>query len=350
MKNITLLDTTLRDGSYAIDFKFSQTDVEIITASLEAAGVEYIEIGHGVGLGASFRTNELALCTDEEYLLAAQRTLKKSKYGMFCIPGIATLDDLKLAASYGMSFVRVGSNVEDVQKTVPFIREAKKLGMMVAANYMKSYTAEPRELAEKVKISESAGADFVYIVDSAGGMLPKDIRAYTDAIRQVSTIKLGYHGHNNLGMAVANSLMAAELDFDIIDASVGGLGRSAGNAATELLLPALKLAGFETGIDLYKIMELGEKCIAPLVRSLTSPLDIICGYAKFHTSYMKYIMQAANKYRVSPLKLIEKYSEVDRVNMDYAKLCEVAETLPQENTMLGQYRFGSYFGNEQDKR
>lgn len=351
MKTITLLDTTLRDGSYAINFRFSASDVENICLGLEQSGVDWIELGHGVGLGANRSDNEPALCSDEEYLCAAEKCLTTAKYGMFCIPGIAGLDDLRMAASHGMSFVRIGSNVQDVQNTAPFISLAKKLGMTVSANYMKSYTASPEQFAEKVRFSEDCGADCIYIVDSAGGMLPKQLMEYADAIRKVSNIKLGFHGHDNLGLAVANSLYCADLGFDLIDVSLCGMGRSSGNAAAEILLPVLVKAGYEIGIDWFRLMAVSSKYIMPLISNKhINPIDIVCGFSGFHTSYMKHIHRCANDYRVNPLKLIIEYCKVDQVDLDYSKLCKIAETLPKVSQALSVYRFNEYYGSEQTEK
>lgn len=169
MRKVKLLETTLRDGSYAINFGFSASDTAIICKKLEGAGFEYIEIGHGVGLNASNCGYGQAVASDEEYMAAAESTLAKAKYGMFCIPGIAKLGDLETAGKHNMGFVRVGTNVTQVRESEEFIRKAKDLGMFVAANYMKSYALSPEKFAENVVLSEKYGADVVYIVDSSAG-------------------------------------------------------------------------------------------------------------------------------------------------------------------------------------
>lgn len=345
---IKLLDTTLRDGSYAINFQFSCLDLELIVTELEEIGFEYIEIGHGVGLGASMKGHGRALQTDEEYLSTAQRCINKSKFGMFCIPGVAELDDINLANKYHMSFVRVGTNVEDVERSEPFIKKAKACGMMVMANYMKSYAAGPQEFAEKVKLSQKYGADVIYIVDSAGGMFPEDIKKYYDAIREYSDIDIGFHAHNNLGLAVSNSIYAAELGIKYIDCSLQGLGRSAGNAITELLALSLNKKGYEIGIDAKKTLYAGKKLIKPLLKNVgINPLDVVCGIAEFHTSYMKSIHKISTMFKVNPLDLIIEYSKVDKVNMDENRLKEIAVKLPEDFVSISEYNFADYIGNEQ---
>lgn len=352
MNKINILDTTLRDGSYAIDFRFTTSDTAAIAAALESVGVEYIEVGHGVGLNASASGYGASAATDEEYMIAAEKTLTRATYGMFCIPGIARLQDVDLAASHRMGFIRVGTNVTEVPESEPFIRRAKELGLFVAANYMKSYALSPLAFAEQVKRSEAYGADMVYIVDSAGSMFPDDIRRYFDAIRSVSNLAVGFHGHDNLGFAVANSIAAADMGIQFIDASLQGLGRSAGNACTEMLVAALLKRGYELPIDFLKLLDIGERYVQPMLTGKgRMPLDTVAGYAEFHSSYMPKIQTYAAKYNVHPARLIIELCKIDRVNAHPDVLEKLASELKGDVPLfLGQYGFNRYVGGEQDDR
>jgi 4-hydroxy 2-oxovalerate aldolase/long-chain acyl-CoA synthetase len=163
--------------------------------------------------------------------------------------------------------------------------------MFVAANFMKSYVLTPEEFAQKVKIAENYGADMVYIVDSAGGMFEHNIKEYYDAVKKISNIPIGFHGHDNLGLAVSNSLAAAKFGIEFLDSSLQGLGRSAGNAATEILVFCLMKLGYKLNIDYLKLLDVGYKYIQPLVPHKGKiPLDIVSGFAEFHSSYMPYMM------------------------------------------------------------
>lgn len=343
-----IMDVTLRDGSYAINFQFSEYETEKICSKVYDAGIDYIEVGHGVGLDGSSTQNGIALCTDDEYLEAARRSVPKAKYGMFCIPTYAQLDSLNKLKKYGASFVRVGSNVTEVETTERYIKKAKELGLEVMANYMKSYVVSPKEFAENVKKSESYGADVVYIVDSAGSMGRTEIANYYEEIRKVSNIKVGFHGHNNLGLAVSNSLFAMEMGFDFVDTSILGMGRSAGNAATELVIGNMMRQNDEVKYDLKKILDCAEKYVRALWGHKANALDLYCGIAEFHTSYMKYIHKYATKYRVNPLDLILLYTQYDKVNMDENKLREIAVNMPKDNEcVMTDFGFNDYIGNEQ---
>lgn len=338
-----ILDTTIRDGSYAIDFKFSCCDVEEIVGRMESVGIEYIEIGHGQGLNASSPEHGIALHSDIEYMMTARKTLKKAKFGFFCIPGIARLEDLHIAKTHGVSFVRIGVNAEQLETAEAYIKEAKKLNLITMVNFMKSYTILPNQIADKVKQVEVWGADVVYIVDSAGYMLPEELGEYYDAIREKSDVTLGFHGHNNLGLAVANSLYCVEKGFEFIDCSLQGLGRSIGNASTEMFVMALKRKGYKFDMDIPRLLEYGYVLLKDVVQTnLQSPLDLICGYAGFHSGFLKEIYRCSNEKKVDPLRLIIAYSELDKKTMDYEKLCEVAEQLPEDDDRH-PYNFRNFF-------
>lgn len=349
-KKICVLDTTLRDGSYAINFSFTSADTAILCKELESARIKYIEIGHGVGLNASNKDYGKAFQTDIEYMDAANSALKTAKFGMFCIPGVAELKNIDIAAEHNMGFIRVGTNVTEISASKEYIKRAKDHGMFVCSNFMKSYALPPEKFVEKLKLSESYGTDMVYLVDSAGGMFPEDIKKYYETIRKQSNIALGFHGHDNLGLANANSIYAIDLGFEFIDASLQGLGRSSGNAVTEIIVAALIKKGFKMDLDLLKILEIGEKYIQPLLASKgRMPLDIIAGFSDFHSSYMYHIEKFAIKYQVNPAILIMEWCKIDKVNINDEKLEEIAKKIKkEENIYLSKYRFNTYIGREQD--
>ena len=341
-----IMDVTLRDGSYANNFQFSCAEQKMITSSLERLGFEYVEIGHGMGLGASSPKNGIALHSDEEYLQTAQKSLKKVKYGMFCIPGIATLEDIDLAAEYGVSFLRIGTNVNEVQSSKKYIQRAKRHGIHVMTNYMKSYAVSPEFFSEQVKYSIDYGADTVYVVDSAGSMMPEQIETIFREIRKHSDISLGFHGHDNLGLALWNSFKAAELGFEYIDCSLQGMGRSSGNTSTELFSICAKKRGYDIDVDILKLLEVSKKYVYPMI-SRMNPIDIMCGVTGFHTSYLRAIRKVAGKYGVNPLLLMEKYTQYDQINMDEKMLEKIAQQLPEDEESLAIADFTGYFGSEQ---
>lgn len=332
MKNtIQILETTLRDGSYAIDFRFTPKDTAIIASALEQVGFRLIEIGHGLGLHAKEMGKGDAAATDAEYLETAVSVLKKAQFGMFCIPGISRLEDIDMAGQFGMHFIRIGTNITELKGTEEYFERAKKHGMFISSNLMKSYAVPPKEFGEYTKLAQSYGADIVVLVDSAGGLFPKDIEEYFVASRQSSDIALGFHGHNNLGLANANTLKAIELGASIVDTSLKGIGRSAGNAATEMMVMILKRLGYRLDVDEYAIMDVAEQYITPLLHGLqNTPLSITGGYAQFHSSYLGTILKFAQKYHIDPRELIVKVTERDKVHVPEALVKSLAHEIKQE--------------------
>ena len=340
---MNILDTTIRDGSYAIDFKFSCKDVQDLVTKSEKIGIKYIEIGHGMGLNASSLKNGVALQTDEEYMHAAREVVKYSRLGFFCIPGIARLDDVVFAKKNEMDFVRVGVSVNDVQRALPYVEKARLEGMEVFVNFMKSYVATPNQFAEAAKLVSQNGAGCVYIVDSAGSMTKEEIGSYIEATRSKTDLMMGFHGHNNLGLAVENTVYCVEKGLEFIDCSFQGLGRSLGNASLEQVIMVLEKKGYDCGYDIPRLLEYGYAGLRNIVGSgLINPLDYICGYAGFHSSFLKDIYRCSCSKEVDPLRLILAYSKTNRATMEYDLWCEVAEALPKD-LEDNPYSFRDYF-------
>ena len=339
-----ILDTTLRDGSYAVNFKFSCEDVAEFSKKLEILNMDFIEIGHGMGLNASSYERGIAMNSDIEYMDAARQSIDHTPFGFFCIPGIARFEDLKTAKEHGVSFVRIGVNADQWKDAIAYITEAKKLGFTVMTNYMKSYLVSPEDFANNAKAAEDSGADYVYVVDSSGGFTPEKIERYYDRTRAISNIKLGFHGHNNLGLAVSNTVFCAKKGFDIIDCSLQGLGRSLGNASTEMVIMTLAKMGYTFDIDIPRLLEYGYVLMSNLGnKQAYNPLDLICGYTDFHSSNLKYIYKCCNETHVDPLRLILAYSKINKKDVDYKELCEVARSLPVDLDK-NPYSFRDYFG------
>lgn len=340
---MTILDTTIRDGSYCVDFKFSQKDVAEIVQRVSSLGFSYIEIGHGKGLNASSLENGLSLQTDVEYMEASNQANENSKLGFFCIPGIARLEDIKIAADNNMKFIRVGQNADEIETTKDYIIKGKELGLEVMVNFMKTYIISPKEFAEKAKIVKNWGADCVYVVDSSGGMLPEQIKEYYENVRNLTDIKIGLHCHNNMGLGVSNALTANDCGYDFIDTTLQGVGRSVGNTMAEAFIMALEKKGISTGFDIPRLLEYGYYVNDNIIKKTAiNPLDLMCGYTDFHSSYLKDIYRCCLQKKVDPLRLIMKYSQYDKKGIDYARLCEIAEQLPVDNDE-NPYDFRKYF-------
>lgn len=333
MTELDILECTLRDGSYTIDFQFTAKDTAVIAAALERAGFNMIEVGHGLGLNASKAGKGVAAETDEAYMQAVTEALSRAQWGMFFIPGVGRHEDLELAARYGMDFVRIGTNATEVEESREYIEHAKRLGMFVSANLMKSYALPPGELAQQAKRSVAYGVDLVCLVDSAGYMLPGDVRAYLSAMQEVIEVPVGLHCHDNLGLGMANVLAAVECGARIVDSTMQGMGRGGGNPPTEVLAAVLKKQGIDLGIDLNLLMDSSERLIKPLLKAKGwDSIDIASGYAGFHSSHLQTILKYADRYGVDPRDLIVGVCEIDQVYAPEDVVEDVAQRLQRRQT------------------
>lgn len=236
---------------------------------------------------------------------------------MFCIPGIATLDHLRACADAGLQFVRIGVNVDQYALSKDFVELGKKLGLLVCTNYMKSYVLPPKEFAKLAKISEDYGSDLVYLVDSAGGMLPEDVKAYIEAIKSAAKLPIGFHGHNNIQMAIANSLAALEAGATLVDTTLLGMGRSSGNAQTEILIPLIQRK-FKKCMktDPIMLLDLGERVIAPILKNRWENTEkTILGLSQVHSMYADKIRTAAQQRGKLFYSVVKEVGELDRINL-----------------------------------
>ena len=326
-----ILEVTLRDGSYLIDFQFTAADTATIAAALESVGFRWIEVGHGLGMNASQAGKGLAAASDAQYMEAAAQALKRAKWGMFFIPGIGREEDLRLAASYGMSFIRIGTNVTETAQAEPYIALAKELGFVVSYNAMKSYAVDPQEFGRIVARVRSWGADIACLVDSAGSMDPDSVAAYIRAAKNQSDSPLGYHGHDNLSLAMANTLRAIEEGAVLVDSSLQGMGRSAGNAITEVLVAILQRRGLMSHVDLKTAMDIGQGLIQPLLgKRGIDPMAVTSGLAKFHSAFTGKVQSYARKHDIDVRDLIVRLCQEDQVSAPD----ELLERLSRELAVL----------------
>jgi 4-hydroxy 2-oxovalerate aldolase len=313
---VNILETTLRDGSYLIDFRFTAADTAWLARELEACGIGFIEIGHGLGLGAS-KVHAPAAASDEDYVKAAHGALTRAKFGMFAIPGVAKLDDLAMAADLGMDFVRIGANVDRVKEMQPFVAEARKRGLFVCTNFMKSYCMPPDTFGEVGAMAESFGSQMNYVVDSAGGMLPQDVRLYFEALAKKTTVPMGFHGHDNIRLAIANSLIAIECGALYVDTTLFGIGRGSGNAATELVAAIMKQRfAMLDQVDELRLMQLAEREAAPLMHNRhQETVSEALGLAQVHSMYLDAIVERAQQEDIDPHELIARVGKIDRLTV-----------------------------------
>ncbi len=316
-KNVTILDATLRDSSYAIHFQFSARDTYNICVGLERSGISMIEVGHGMGLGASSISHGISLESDEDYLLAAKSALKKAKFGAFFIPEIGAKEDLKKAASLGMNFVRIGYDATDIGKTRSYVDYAKELGLEISLNPMKSYVLSVADFGVLAsEVGKWGGVDTLCVVDSAGCMLPDAVYDYVKVASENCSLQLGFHGHNNLGLANANCLSAIKAGASFVDGTLRGMGRSAGNAQTEILAHVIAESGYNTGVDTVSLFNVFGEFLEPLMiqQQGIPSMEVLYGITKFHSSYLPKFRKISSKYNIDLKRLIMEVSRVNCIN------------------------------------
>lgn len=325
---VNVLDCTIRDGSYTTNYQWNNDVLRDIVGTLEKAGIRFIEIGNGTGLGM-YRNNSNAK-TDREYFENTIPYKGKANIGAFFIPGIGTKEDLALFRKAGGDFIRIGTNCTETENALEYITLARELGFFVCANLMKTYAITAYQLAYKSHDLINAGAQCVYVVDSAGCMLPEEVQSYFSTMNQLYEIDLGFHGHNNLMLANSNSYTAVKNGASFVDATLMSLGRGAGNAQLESIVALLqKELIIDDSIDVNMLSDLSERAIANVSSGIKgmNKRDIVIGLSKFHDSYMPLVNKYSVQYNVDPDVLIAEVSKIDVVKPSDELFEEVAARL-----------------------
>lgn len=309
MNKVRIIDTTLRDGSHAVGHQYTPKQVSEICAGLESAGVYAAEVGHGAGLGGSVIQYGLGKHSDKELLIAAREELKNTKLATLLIPGLSTREDLKNAVKYAdIDIVRVAAHCTEMDVCAQHIGLAKEMGLETIAFFMMSHMIDADYLAQEAKKAESYGADVIYFADSSGHMTPTDVRQRMTALKEVVSVPIGIHTHNNLGLGIGNAVAAIEMGAEYADSTIEGLGAGCGNANTQALAAVLDLMGVESGVDFYKLVDAAENTVRPLIKR---PLEItnesiMLGHTGVYSSFYLHVMEAAKKYGIAPKEIFDE--------------------------------------------
>ena len=299
-RDFRLIDSTLRDGSHAISHQYTVDQVVSVVKGLDAAGVQVIEVTHGDGLsGSSFNYGFSAV--DEMALIeAAVQATTNAEIAVLLVPGIGTLDELRRARDLGVGMVRVAVHCTEADITQQHIKIAKDLGMEAIGFLMMSHMNTPQGLLQQAKLLESYGADTVYIADSAGAMTTNEVRARVAEIVGGIDVPLGVHAHQNLSLAVANSIAAYEEGARNLDGTSAGLGAGAGNCPTEILAAVCEKNGIVSGVDPLMLMDLAEEVTRPLMprQQVVDRAGLLLGYAGVYGSFLLHAQKAAERYGV----------------------------------------------------
>jgi 4-hydroxy-2-oxovalerate/4-hydroxy-2-oxohexanoate aldolase len=301
-RRITLHDNCLRDGMHPKRHQISIEQMVTVAAGLDEAGVPLIEVTHGDGLGGASVNYGFPSHTDEEYLRAVIPKLKRAKVSALLLPGIGTVDHLRMAHECGVGTIRVATHCTEADVSEQHMALSRKLGLDTVGFLMMAHLIEPDALVAQAKLMQSYGANCLYITDSAGYMLPDDVTVRVGALRDALEpgTEVGFHGHHNLAMGVANSLAAVEAGANRIDGSAAGLGAGAGNTPLEIFNAVCQRIGIETGVDVFKLMDVAEDLVVPM---MDEPIrvdrdSLILGYAGVYSSFLLFAKRASAKYGV----------------------------------------------------
>jgi 4-hydroxy 2-oxovalerate aldolase len=310
MPKVRITDVSLRDGSHPIFHQFTLDQIVRIAGALDAAGVPVLEVAHGDGLAGSSVQYGFSKVPDLELIEAAAATIKQAKLAVLLLPGIGTIHDLKEAYKRGAKMARIATHCTEADISAQHIAAAKELGMEVVGFLMMSHMLEAEPLAQQAKLMESYGADLVYVVDSAGAQTMDMVHDRVHALRQTLDAKthVGFHAHNNLGLGVGNAVTAVKAGADNIDGACRGLGAGAGNAATEAIVATFNKMGWETGIDLYGVMDVAEDIIGGEIgiTPIVNRPSLVLGYAGVYSSFLRHAENASKRFGVPAFKILEE--------------------------------------------
>ena len=331
MNKLRICDVSLRDGSHVIRHQFTVPQVVSIASGLDAAGLHMVEVSHGDGLGGSSLQFGRSHTDELELIRAAREVLKRAKLTVLLLPGVGTRDDLKAAHALGAEVVRVATHCTEADIAAQHIGLARELGMEVAGFLMMAHMNPPRELAAQARLMESYGAHAVYVTDSAGALTIPAARDRVRALRDALGCEVGFHAHNNLSLAVANTLVAIEEGATWIDAAVRGFGAGAGNTPTEVLAAVLDKLGLNPGLDVFKLMDVAEELVPPVMQrpALIDRASLTLGYCGVYSSFLRHAERAAERFGVDAREILVELGRRNAVGGQEDMIIDVAVELAQ---------------------
>jgi 4-hydroxy 2-oxovalerate aldolase len=328
---VRVTDTCLRDGSHAVSHQLTTDQVRAVVAALDDARVPVIEVAHGDGLGGSSFTYGFSKVPERELVAAAVATARHARIAALLIPGIGTADDLRAAADLGVSIIRIATHCTEADVSIQHFQTARELGLETVGFLMMAHSASPAVLAQQARVMVDAGCQCVYVVDSAGALVPPQAFDRVAAIRaEVGGVaEVGFHAHDNLACGVANTLAGIDAGARQVDGSARRMGAGAGNAPTEALVAVLAKMGVDTGIDVDKMVEAAERVVRPVMKDecILDELSLTMGYYGVYSSFLKHAQAAATAYDVPAAEILRVCSERSLVGGQEDLIGEIAYDL-----------------------
>lgn len=330
MKKLLFFDATLRDGSHAIKHQLTQENIEEYCQAMDGAGMHTIVVGHGNGLGASSLQVGLSKLTDHEMLSTARENLTHTKLGAYMIPGFGTIhDNLLPAIEEGVEVFKIGCHCTEADTTKQHIEFLRSQNKEVYGILMMYHMASVEKLLEEARKMQSYGAQGVILMDSAGASTPDMVKRTISTLYEGLDVRVGFHPHNNLGLAVANAYLAIQEGASVIDGTVCGFGAGAGNCQLESLIALLDKVGVKTGVNLYKLLDTNDK-VMPSIMGKQMGLDslsIVSGMSGVFSSFKTQVIKAAEEFHVDPRDIFVELGKRKAVGGQEDMIVEIAEKL-----------------------
>ena len=331
---VRITDSTLRDGSHAMRHRFTEAQVRAIVAALDGAGVEVIEVTHGDGLGGSSFNYGFSAVDDITLVRAAVDEAVRAKVAVLLLPGLGTVSDLRAAADAGASVARIATHCTEADVSVQHFSAARELGMETVGFLMLAHRVDPAGLARQARIMVDAGAECVYVVDSAGALVLSEAQQRVQAlIDEVGgQAQVGFHGHQNLSLGVANSVLACQAGATQVDGALCALGAGAGNAPTEVLVATFSRLGIRTGVDVDSVLAAADEVLRPIIPRLPwmDRSSVVQGYAGVYSSFLLHAQRAALRYGVPAHEILQRVGQAGYVGGQEDMIIDIALRLAEE--------------------
>jgi 4-hydroxy 2-oxovalerate aldolase len=332
--DLRLVDMTLRDGMHAVDHQFTPDQMAEIAGALEESNMDVAEVSHGDGMGGSSINYGFAAADTGEYLSAVEPQLSDTQLSVLLLPGIGTVEHLDLAADHGADICRIATHVTEADVSAEHFEYVKDRGLEANGLLMLSHMEPPEKILEQAQLMEEYGADAVYVMDSAGAMLPSDARERVELLVEELSIDVGFHAHNNLGLGIGNTLAAVEAGAVTVDGCLRGLGAGSGNAQIEVLVGVLEKAGYDVTPDFFDTMDAAEDVLVPMLTEETMPeLDndsLVLGYAGVYSSFLRHTRRVGEQFGLDPREILVELGELGVVGGQEDMITDVAARMADD--------------------
>ena len=336
--DIRVTDSCMRDGSHAIAHQFGVDAVRDMVIGLDDARVPVIEVAHGDGLGGSSFNYGFSQVDERELIKVAVDNAVHAKIACLVLPGVGTVDDIRAVRDMGVQIVRVATHSTEADISAQHFGIARELGLETVGFLMMAHSTSPERLAKQARIMADAGCQCVYVVDSAGALIMDEVSDRVGALAAElgSDAQVGFHGHQNLSLAIANSLLAIRAGAVQIDGCTRAFGAGAGNTPTEVLAAVCERLAIHTGIDLFRLIDIAEEVVRPVMdgEPVIDRMSLLMGYAGVYSSFLKHANRVAERYGVPGPEILLRAGKRQLVGGQEDLLIDIAlEVVAERNAM-----------------